>query len=70
MKIDKKLMNEVEELWTNHEKALSHFGEACVAAAKAGQKCKMRRYLRRGMIVAAASTVVVTSYLDLTSETY
>lgn len=70
MKIEKKLMSEVEELWANHEEALSHFGEACVAAAKAGHKCKMRRYLRRGMIVATAATIVVTSLLDLRSETY
>ena len=26
MKIDKKLMNEVEELWVGHEEALTHFG--------------------------------------------
>lgn len=70
MKIDKKLMNEVEELWINHEEALKHFGLVCVAAAKAGHKCKMRRYLRRGMVVATTATIIITSYLDSISETY
>ena len=63
-------MNEVEELWTDHEDALLHFGEACVAAAKAGHKCKMRRCLRCGMIMAAVATIIVTCCLDLMSETY
>ena len=52
MKIDKKLMNEVEELWVGHEEALTHFGQVCVAAAKAGHDCKVRRHLRLGMVVA------------------
>ncbi len=70
MKIDKKLMNEVEELWPDHEEALSYFGLVCVAAAKAGHKCKIRRRLRRGMVIVTAAIVVITSYLDWISEAY
>ncbi len=70
MKIDKKLMNEVEELWPDHEEALSHFGWVCAAAAKAGYKCKIRRRLRHGMVIATAAIVVITSYLDWISEAY
>ncbi len=70
MEIDKKLMNEVEILWTDHAEALSHFGLACVSAAKAGYKCKIRRYLRRGMVIATVAIVVITSYLDWVSEAY
>lgn len=70
MKIDKKLMNEVEELWVGHEEALTHFGQVCVAAAKAGHDCKMRRCLRRSMIAATMATIVITYCLDLVSETY
>ena len=70
MKIDKKLMNEVEDLWVDHDEALKHFGDLCVAAAKAGHNYKVRRYLRRGMIAAALVTTIVTSCLDFISETY
>ena len=70
MKIDKKLMNEVEELWVGHEEALTHFGQVCVAAAKAGHDCKLRRHLRLGMVVATAATIIITCCLDLMSETY
>lgn len=70
MKIDNKLMNEVEELWVGHEEALTHFGQVCVAAAKAGHDCKVRRNLRLAMVLATAVTVVVTCCLDLVSETY
>ncbi len=70
MKIDKKLMKEIEELWLDHEEALSHFGLACVAAEKAGHKCKIRRCLRHGMVIATAAIVVITSYLDWTGEAY
>ena len=70
MKIDKKLMDEVEELWVGHEEALTHFGQVCVAATKAGHDCKVRRSLRLGMVVATTVTVVVTCCLDLMSETY
>lgn len=70
MKIDKKLMDEVETLWIDHEEALTHFGWMCVAAAKAGHNCKMRRYLRRGMVIATVATIAITSYLDLISEAY
>lgn len=70
MEIDKKLMNEVETLWIDHEEALSYFGLACVSAAKAGHKCKIRRCLRRGMVMATVATIAITSYLDLTSKAY
>ncbi len=70
MKIDKKLMNEVEELWVGHEEALTHFGQVCVAAAKAGHDYKVRRHLRLGMVVATAATIIITCCLDLMSETY
>lgn len=70
MKIDKKSMNEVEKLWPDHEKALTHFGSACVAAAKAGHKCKMRRRLRYGMVIATVAIIVITGYLDRASEAY
>ena len=70
MKIDKKLMNEVEELWVGHEEALTHFGQVCVAAAKAGHDYKVRRHLRRGRVVATAATIIITCCLDLMSETY
>jgi len=70
MKIDKKLMNEVKELWPDHEEALSHFGLVCIAAAKAGHKCKIRKRLRYGMVIATAAIIVITNYLDWTSEAY
>ncbi len=70
MKTDKRLMNEVENLWPDHEEALTHFGNLCVAAAKAGHQCKIRRYLRRGMVVATIATIVITRCLDSISETY
>lgn len=70
MKIDEKLMNEVEELWVGHEEALTHFGQLCIAAAKAGHNCKVRRHLRLGMVVATVATIVITCCLDLVSETY
>jgi len=70
MKIDKTLMNEIEVLWPDHEEALAHFGSACVAAAKAGHKCKMRRCLRHGMVIATVAIIVITSYLDRASEAY
>lgn len=70
MKIDKKLMNEVEELWVGHEEALTHFGQVCVAAAKAGHDYKVQRHLRLGMVVATAATIIITCCLDLMSETY
>lgn len=70
MKMDKRLMDEVESLWPDHEKALKHFGDLCVAAAKAGHQCKVLRYLRRGMVAATLATIVVTCCLDLVSETY
>lgn len=70
MKIDKKLMNEVEELWVGHDEALTHFGQVCVAAAKVGHHCKVRRYLRRGMVAATVATIIITYCLDLVSETY
>lgn len=68
MKIDKKLMNEVEELWVGHEEALTHFGQVCVAAAKAGHDCRVRRHLR--LVVATAATIIITCCLDSMSETY
>ena len=70
MKINRKLMNEIEDLWYDHEEALVYFGRACVTAAEAGHKCKVRRYLRRGMVVATVATIIITSYLDSISETY
>ena len=70
MKINKKLMNEIEELWADHDGALAHFGLVCVEAAKAGRKAEMRRCLRRGMVIATVVTIVVTSCLDLISESY
>lgn len=70
MKIDKKLMNEIENLWADHDEAITHFGLLCIAAAKAGRNCKIRRCLRRGMVVATVATIVITRYLDLISETY
>ena len=70
MKMDKRLMAEVEELWPDHEEALSHFGWLCVAAAKAGHKCKLRKRLRQCMVIATAATIVVTKYLDQISEVY
>ena len=70
MKMDNKLMDEVNELWVDHSVALEHFGRMCVVAAKAGHGFKVRRYLRRGMIGATLATIVVTSCLDLLSETY
>lgn len=70
MKIDKKLMNEVEELWVGHEEALTHFGQVCVAAAKAGHDRRVRRHLRLGMAVATAATIIMTCCSDSMSETY
>lgn len=70
MKIDKKLMNEVEALWDDHAEALVHFGEACVAASKAGRRYGIRKCLRRGMIMATAATIIITSFLDLIDEVY
>lgn len=70
MKLDQKLMDEIEALCPDHEDAIVHFGCACIAASKAGHKCKMRRYLRRGMVVATLATIVITSCLDLISEAY
>lgn len=70
MKMDKKLMMEIDKLWTDHEAALTHFGLLCVAAAKAGHNCKIRRYLRRGMIMVTMTTIIITYGLDLVSETY
>lgn len=70
MKIDKNLMDEIEKLWPDHEEALTHFGWTCVAAAKAGHNCKIRRYLRRGMVAATVVIIVITHCLDLVSETY
>lgn len=70
MKMDKNLMNEVDNLWVDHEEALTHFGLLCVAAAKAGHNCKIRRYLRRGMVVVTVATIVITRCLDFVSETY
>lgn len=68
MKINRRLMSEVEDLWCDHEEALVYFGQACVEAAKAGHKCKVRRYLRRGVVAAALVTIFITSYLDSISE--
>jgi len=70
MKINHRLMSEIEELWCDHEEAFVYFGQACVEAAKAGHKCKVRRYLRRGAVVAALVTIFITSCLDSISETH
>ena len=49
MKIDKKLMNEVEELWVGHEEALTQLsGQVCVRGSKSWARLQSAKTFASG----------------------
>jgi len=62
MKIDKKLIKEVDELWDDHAEALEHFGNVCAQAALDGHASGVRRKAIGFAVIIAAALAIKEAF--------